>query len=189
MLYRKAWDRLVVWKANGASSHALMLTGARQIGKTTLVREFAGRYYGHFAELNFLTDPNASTIFDGPLDAKTIIANLTAYLRTPLEPGDTLVLLDEIQECPRARTAIKFLVEDGRFDYVETGSLLGVRVRDVPSYPVGFEEQYRMFPMDFEEFCLANGVQRSTIDLLRTHFRSRTPVSVARSGPTVCGHA
>lgn len=179
MLYRKAWDRLVVWKANGASSHALMLTGARQIGKTTLVREFAGRYYGHFAELNFLTDPNASTIFDGPLDAKTIIANLTAYLRTPLEPGDTLVLLDEIQECPRARTAIKFLVEDGRFDYVETGSLLGVRVRDVPSYPVGFEEQYRMFPMDFEEFCLANGVQRSTIDLLRTHFRSRTPVSVA----------
>ena len=169
MLRRKAWDRLSRWKQDGAT-HALMLTGARQIGKTTLVREFARRRYRHFAEVNFLTDSAATRIFDGALDADTIITNLTAYLHAPLEPGHTLVLLDEIQECPRARAAIKFLVEDGRFDYVETGSLLGVRVKDVPSYPVGFEEHYRMFPMDFEEFCLANGVREATVDMLRECF-------------------
>lgn len=156
---------------------ALMLTGARQIGKTTTVREFARAHYERFAELNFIIDPHAADVFSGALDANTVIANLTAYLRTPLEPGRTLVLLDEIQECPRARTAIKFLVEDGRFDYVETGSLLGVRTADVDSYPVGFEERHRMYPMDFMEFCRANGVQQSTFDMLRERFETRTPVS------------
>lgn len=178
MLQRKAWRVLEQWKAQGAT-HALMLTGARQTGKTTLVREFAHERYGRFAELNFLTDPDAAAVFAGPLDAETIIENLTAYLKTPLDPGNTLILLDEIQECPRARTAIKFLVEDGRFDYVETGSLLGVRVHDVPSYPVGFETHHRMFPMDFEEFCLANGVQQDTIAMLHDRFRSRLPVAEA----------
>ena len=92
----------------------------------------------------------AQKIFDGSLDADTIITNLTAYVRKPMEPGKTLVLFDEIQKCPNVRTAIKFLVEDGRFDYIESGSLLGVRHREVKSYPVGFEEIYRMYPMDFE---------------------------------------
>lgn len=176
MLYRKALLHIKKWKQSGARK-ALMLTGARQIGKTTLVREFAKTAYSHFAELNFLLDEKARTIFDGPLDADTIIANLTAYLRMPLEPGNTLILLDEIQECPRARAAIKFLVEDGRFDYIETGSLLGVRTKDVPSYPVGFEENYRMYPLDFEEFCLANGVQQETISLLQEHFEQRKAVN------------
>ena len=178
MLKRKAWNRLVSWK-NSRNGKALMLTGARQIGKTTLVRQFGAQNYDSFAELNFLMDGTACAIFDGPLDANTVIANLTAYLNTPLQPGRTLILLDEIQECPRARTAIKFLVEDGRFDYIETGSLLGVKTRQVPSYPVGFEEQYRMYPLDFEEYCLANGVQQSTIDMLREHFDEKKPVSDA----------
>ena len=178
MFTRKAWSQLETWKAN-PQHKALMIAGARQVGKTTLVREFAKRHYDHFAELNFLEDSSAATVFEGALDANTIIANLTAYLRTTLEPGRTLILLDEIQECPAARTAIKFLVEDGRFDYIETGSLLGVRTKEVASYPVGFEEQLRMVPMDFEEFCLANGVQEETISLLRDHFEQRTPVSAA----------
>lgn len=178
MLTRKASERLEAWKANPRHK-ALLITGARQVGKTTLVREFAKRHYDHFAELNFLRDPSAATVFEGALDANTVIANLTAYLRTPLKPGHTLVLLDEIQECPAARTAIKFLVEDGRFDYIETGSLLGARTKEVASYPVGFEEPLRMTPMDFEEFCIANGVQESTIDLLHDHFVQRTPVSAA----------
>lgn len=175
MLYRKAWQKLESWKAGGAR-RALMLTGARQVGKTTLVREFAKSRYASFAEVNFLEDDRAKAIFEGPLDADTIVENLTAYLRVPLAPGKTLVLLDEIQECPRARTAIKFLVEDGRFDYVETGSLLGVKTKEIPSYPVGFEETYRMFPMSFEEFCLAAGVQAEAIETLRGHFSSLTPV-------------
>lgn len=178
MLFRKAWEHLEAWHA-APRRKALMLTGARQIGKTTLVREFAKERYEVFAELNFLLEPAASAIFDGSLDAESVVSALTAYLRRPLVPGRTLVLLDEIQECPRARTAIKALVEDGRFDYVETGSLLGVRVHEVPSYPVGFEEAHRMYPMDFEEFCLAYGVQGSTIDGLRRSFERNEPVAPA----------
>lgn len=181
MLTRKASSKLLSWKKSPMRK-ALLLTGARQIGKTTLVRQFAHQHYKHFAELNFLIDQNAQAIFAGDLDAKTIISNLTAYLQTPLEPGTTLVLLDEIQECPRARTAIKALVEDGRFDYIETGSLLGVRVNEVPSYPVGFEEQYRMHPLDFEEFCQANGLQDATIKELKRCFEERRPVSPSMHG-------
>ena len=85
-------------------------------------------------------DKGACQIFDGKLDADSIIENLTALKMQKLEPGKTLIFLDEIQECPNARCAIKFLVEDGRFDYIESGSLLGVKYKEVPSYAVGFEE-------------------------------------------------
>ena len=175
MLKRKVWSDLEGWRKRGASK-ALLIAGARQIGKTTIVREFAKSNYRCFAELNFLEDPKAASIFEGSLNADEIVANLTAYLRVPLEPGNTLVLLDEIQEYPAARTAIKFLVEDGRFDYVETSSLLGVKTRQIASYPVGFEEQLRMYPLDFEEFCMANGVQDATLDMLKNQYETRTPV-------------
>ena len=156
-----------------------MIEGARQIGKTTLVEEFARKNYECFAELNFLTDRQAQAVFDTSLSADSIITNLTAYLQQPLVPGKTLVLLDEIQECPTARTAIKFLVEDGRFDYIETGSLLGVKTRQVASYPVGFETHLRMFPLTFMEFCRANGVQQLTIDYLSSCFEERKQVGDA----------
>lgn len=107
MLKRKAWDRLVEWK-NNPSKKALCIIGARQIGKTTLVRRFGQEYYENFVELNFISDKRAAEIFEGDLSADTVITNLTAYLRKPMEPGKTLVLLDEIQECPNARTAINF---------------------------------------------------------------------------------
>ena len=178
MLQRKAYDYFLEWK-NQKEKKALCVTGARQIGKTTLIRAFGRRNYEHFVELNFVTEKDAGAIFSGSLDADTIITNLSAYTRKPMEPGRTLVLLDEVQECPEARTAIKFLVEDGRFDYIESGSLMGVRHKEVASYPVGFEELYRMYPMDFEEFLWANGVQQSTIDYLRGCFDSLTPVSQA----------
>ena len=91
-------------------------------------------------------------------------------------PGKTLIFLDEIQECPNARCAIKFLVEDGRFDYIESGSLLGVRYKEVPSYAVGYEEICYMYPMDFEEYIRANGVQDSTIELLKTCYSEHSEV-------------
>ena len=136
MLYRKAYDKLKSWKAQ-PNKKALCIQGARQIGKTTVVRAFGKAEYDCFVEFNFILDANARAAFDGKLDADTIIENLSALARKPLVPGKTLILLDEVQECPNARTAIKFLVEDGRFDYVETGSLLGVKNKKVPSYPVG----------------------------------------------------
>lgn len=175
MLYRKAYQKLKSWKAR-SDRKALCIQGPRQIGKTTVVREFGKAEYDRFVEFNFILDANARAAFDGKLDADTIIENLSALARQPLQPGRTLILLDEIQECPNARAAIKFLVEDGRFDYVETGSLLGVRNKKVLSYPVGFEEPYTMYPMDFEEFLLANGVQEATLSLLRECYSARKPV-------------
>ena len=117
MLTRKAYKTLLEWKNRG-NKKALLISGARQIGKTYLIRSFGTQEYEHFVELNFITEPKAEAIFAGNVDADTIIANLTAYTRKEMIPGKTLVFFDEIQECPRARTAIKFLVEDGRFDYV-----------------------------------------------------------------------
>lgn len=176
VLKRKAYDKLLEWKKE-EKKKALCIIGARQIGKTTVVRQFAQENYEYFVEINFLLDDKASAIFSGALDANTIITNLTAYVQKPMEAGKTLILFDEIQECPNARTAIKFLVEDGRYDYVETGSLLGVRYKEVKSYPVGFEEIYRMYPMDFEEYLWANGVQESTIRYLEECFRKREKIT------------
>lgn len=176
MLYRKAYDKLKQWKHQEKKT-ALCIQGARQIGKTTVVREFGKREYKCFIEFNFIQDTNACKVFDGDLDANTIIEGLSALARKPLIPGNTLILLDEIQECPNARTAIKFLVEDGRFDYIETGSLLGVKNKVVRSLPVGFEELYTMYPMDFEEFIIANGVQQTTIDTMRSAYLNKAPVA------------
>lgn len=176
MLRRKAYDKLMEWRGT-KKKKALCIIGARQIGKTTLIREFGRQNYENFVEINFVTDDGACEIFAGSLDADTIITNLTAYVRRSMEPGKTLVLFDEVQKCPDVRTAIKFLVEDGRFDYIESGSMLGVKHKEVKSYPVGFEEIYRMYPMDFEEYLWANGVQVSTIAYLKKCFDDKTPVS------------
>lgn len=178
MLNRKAYDKLLEWKKQ-PKKKALCVLGARQIGKTTVIRRFGREQYECFVEINFITDTDAAKIFAGTLDASTIITNLTAYTRKALIPGKTLILLDEIQACPDARTAIKFLVEDGRFDYIESGSLLGVKHKEVRSYPVGFEELYYMYPMDLEEYLWANGVQNSTIEYLRGCYENMTPVSEA----------
>ena len=176
MLKRKAYDRLLEWK-NQDNKKALCIVGARQVGKTTLIREFARENYENFIEINFYEEPDAVKIFSGNLDAETIITNLTAYTRKPMEAHKTLVLFDEIQKYPNIRTAMKFLVADGRFDYIESGSLLGENFKEVVSFPVGFEEVYRMYPMDFEEFLWANGVQQSTFGYLKKAFNTTTPVS------------
>lgn len=176
MLKRKAYQDLLNWK-NNTRGKALCIIGARQIGKTTLIREFGKSEYKHFAEINFVTDKRAADIFNGKLTAEEIITNLTAYLQMPLKEGETLILFDEIQECPEVRSAVKFLVEDGRFDYIESGSLLGVRYKDVRSYSVGFEQMLSMYPMDFEEYLWANGVQEQTIAYLRNCYEQKKPVS------------
>jgi len=176
MLYRKAYDKLLEWKSQ-KNKKAICIVGARQIGKTTLIREFGKKNYENFVEVNFVADTKASSIFDGNLDANTIITNLTAYVQQRMEPGKTLILFDEVQECPNVRTAIKFLVEDERFDYIESGLLLGVRYKEIRSYPVGFEEIYRMYPLDFEEYLWGNGVQKSTIEYLKNSFDALTPIS------------
>lgn len=176
MLYRKAIEKFEEWKKK-ENKKALLVTGARQIGKTFLIREFAHKNYENFVEINFVTQESAKLIFKGDLNADSIIQGITAFTKQKLEPGKTLIFFDEIQECPNARTAIKFLVDDGRFDYIESGSLLGVQYKTVKSYPVGYEHIVQMFPMTFEEFCIACGVQKSTFKLLEDCFNNLEPVA------------
>ncbi|WP_298068366.1 AAA family ATPase [uncultured Mailhella sp.] len=178
MLRRQFYDILLKWKEN-PKKKALLVTGARQIGKTSLIRQFGRERYRRFVELNFLETPRAAEIFRAGRDADTVLLGLTALLGVSLIPGETLIFFDEIQECPEARTAIKFLVEDGRCDYIESGSLLGVNSGEAVSYPVGFEEIRQMFPMDLEEFAWANGIGSEVIEALRYAFETGTAVTPA----------
>ena len=176
MLYRKFYDELVKWYKQ-EKKLALLIDGARQIGKTTLIRQFAKDYYGdNFVEINFINTPSAKEIFVGDLSVDVIISKLTLFLRRPLTPHKTLIFFDEVQECLEVRTAIKFLVDDGRFDYIESGSLLGINYKEIKSYAVGYEENRTMYPMDFEEFAIANGIQQSTFDMLKDCYERRVPV-------------
>ena len=175
MLKRKVSDDIAKWYQSGCNK-ALLLTGSRQVGKTTSVRMFAKAHYSHFVEINFVKFPRARQAFDGNLDTKTIVTNLSAMGFGPFVEGETLVFFDEIQECPNARTAIKFLVEEHRYDFIESGSLLGINYKPVTSYPVGYEQELKMYPLDFEEFLWANGVGTDVIDTLRHCYQKEQPV-------------
>lgn len=175
MLNRKVIKSLEKWYES-ANKKAALLTGARQVGKTTAIREFAKRHYRHFVEVNFVKRPVARQAFDGDLDTTTIVANLSAMGFGPFIEKETLVFFDEIQECPNARTAIKFLVEEHRYDFIESGSLLGINYKEVPSYPVGFEQEFSLFPLDFEEFLWAKGIGEDTVALLRQAFEKQSPL-------------
>ena len=182
MLNRKIFDRLETWY-QGDRAKAPLLDGARQVGKTTTIREFAHRHYKHFVEINFVKRKSAKEAFDGDLDTRTIIMNLSAMGYGPFVKGETLVFFDEIQDCPGARTAIKFLMEEHEYDFIESGSLLGINYKGgddeddiVASYPVGFEERINMYPLDFEEFLWALGITREVIDLLKECYVNRTAV-------------
>lgn len=175
MLKRKIVSELVRWKEK-TTNKALLIKGARQIGKTTIVRQFAKEHYKNFVEINFEQMPMARQAFEGNLDARTVLINLSAMGFGPLVPGETLIFFDEIQSCPKARTAIKFLVEDGQYDYIESGSLLGINYKDVSSYPVGFERELDMYPLDFEEFLWACNINGQVVDMLKECYRNLQPV-------------
>lgn len=177
MLKRMVYQDLVQWKKEGAAK-ALCITGARQIGKSTIAREFGRLNYEQVIEINFIADPETKRIFD-TRNIQEIYDGITAWKKTEILPGKTLLLLDEIQECPYARTAVKFLVEDHRCDIIETGSLLGVNLSKVQSHPVGFEILLPMYPLTLDEFLWALQIPQSTIRLLKTHYDARTPVPEA----------
>lgn len=178
ILQRTVTEQMAKWHEDPARK-ALLVTGARQVGKTFSIREFIKGRYEASLEINFVETPQAKAIFEGDLDASTLITNITAFSSCHLPPRRSVIFFDEVQECPRARTAIKFLVDDGRFDYIESGSLLGVLYRDVPSIPVGYENLVRMYPLGMREFLRALGVQPETFDLLRECFEEKRPVPLA----------
>lgn len=160
----------------GEHKKALLLTGARQVGKTWAVRNLAKRRFKHFVEINFVETPDAKDIFLGAQNAQQILLRLSAFIQDPLVVGKTLILFDEVQECPEIVTQIKFLVDEGSYRYALSGSLLGVELKDLRSEPVGYMDVVDVFPFDLEEFCTAVGVSDKVIGELHEAYENRRPV-------------
>ena len=180
MLYRKIDAVLLDWK-NSDDKTPLIIKGCRQCGKTFSVMQFAEKNYKHVVYINFFENKEFSSAFEGALDVDTIVMNLSSILlkKARFVPYETCIILDELQECGKARTALKFFKLDGRYDVICTGSLLGVKgYGDEPvSIPVGYETTIQMFPLDFEEFLWANGVDKSITDYVEKCFNEETPVN------------
>lgn len=163
MLKRKCIEQLLNWKKTN-SSKALIINGARQVGKTYIVRVFGKEHYKSFIELNFLENMSLKAIFDGNLTVDEILMGIK--LNFPGEKiidGDTLLFLDEIQECPNAITALKFLAQDDRIHIIASGSALGMSYNRVTSFPVGYVDYIDMTALDFREFLWAVGIEDDTI--------------------------
>ena len=182
MLKRKIENVLKEWKTTPNKS-PLIIKGQRQCGKTFSVRRFAEENYKHVVYLNFLKNPNYVSIFNGSLEVNDLIIMMSALLgdEATFVPYETIIILDEIQDCPEARTALKFFKEDGRFDVIGTGSLLGVKGygKQPKSVPVGSETLIEMKPLDFEEFLWANGIGEQVIKTLKKCLETATPVPEA----------
>ena len=185
MLKRKIESVLSEWK-NSKLKKPLVIKGIRQCGKTYIVRKFAKENYESVVYMNFILEPDKKTAFTGNIDVETIILNLSALIpNSRFINGKTCIILDEIQECREARTALKSFQMDGRFDVIATGSLLGVKgygksEKDVDegqdSIPVGYENVIEMYPLDFEEFLWANGINEKVIATVKSCFENETVV-------------
>lgn len=155
---------------------ALLVTGARQVGKTFIIEQLGKSSFARFIKIDFIENKDACGIFDGVTEAEALLLRISALGGEELIPGETLIFLDEVQECREIVTAIKFLAEDGRYKYILSGSLLGVELRDIRSMPVGFMDIIQMYPLDIEEFARANGVSDRVLDALKAAFEKCAPV-------------
>lgn len=179
MLKRKFYDRLIEWK-NNKNQSCLLVKGARQIGKTYIIDYFGKNNYASYIYINFIESPQTKDIFIDELSAEEIYKRMTLIMpEIKFVENDTLIFLDEIQECPNARTALKFLAIDGRFDVVASGSLLGISYREVTSIPVGYETQIEMYSLDFEEYLWAIGYEEIKIQILKEYFDRQEKVPEA----------
>ena len=173
MLYRKIQERIDEYFSNG-SNKVLVIDGARQIGKSFIIRYMGQKHFRNYIELNLLEDSLNKRLFADIQNTEDF------YLRLSMFAGDkmgdnqnTLVFLDEIQECPRLLTLLKFLKQEDRFTYIASGSLLGVALSKTSSIPMGSIETVHMYPLDFEEFLLANGFNEFAISGLKNRFLSK----------------
>lgn len=173
-MFRKDSITIEEWIKN--SNKALLITGARQIGKTWLIRdEIEKSGYTKF-EINFIDQPDMVHYLDAEMSADEFLVKLRMIMPEDCKPHETIVFFDEIQKCPEIVTKIKFLVDEGSFKYVMSGSLLGVELKGIASAPVGYLSVLRMYPMDFEEFMIANHVSKATLDMLKDKFETVQPV-------------
>ncbi len=179
MLVRKIEKYLLEWK-NDPDKNPLIIKGCRQCGKTYSVLDFAKKNYKHIIYINFFENPSYASIFDNSLNVDDITMYITGLLgdKAIFKKDETCLILDELQECPNARTSLKFFKTDGRYDVICTGSLLGIKgyKDNIVSVPVGYETVIEMKPLDFEEFLWANGINENIINKLKESYENLTPV-------------
>lgn len=176
MLYRKIECELKSWL--DSSKKAILIDGARQVGKSTIVLQFLKAQNQEFVCFDLIKDKNVLDAFNTSSNADQLLLRLSALSSKPLNPGKTIIFIDEAQEAKDAITPIKYLVKDQRYRYVVSGSLLGIKMKDVQSIPIGYMSVAQMYPLDFEEFSLANGVNPNIISYLETCFETRETVDV-----------
>lgn len=177
LLKRKVDKFLIEWKQN-PNRMPLIIKGARQIGKTESIRKFARDNYKSVIEINFILQKQYRDIFDDGFEVDTIIKNIS--LRNPnLEfiPGNTLIFFDELQNCINCATSLKSFKQDGRYDVICSGSLMGINYNEIESNSVGNKEDYEMHSMDFEEFLWAKGYKEEQIEDMYIHMKTLTPFS------------
>lgn len=157
------------------SKTALLIEGARQIGKTFSIRQF-GKKFKTYIEINFIEQPEAISLFKDLSNTKALLARLSLFTKQKLIKRDTLIFFDEVQICPEVITYIKFLVDEGSYNYILSGSLLGIEINDLRSVPVGYLTIKSMFPLTFREFALNLGLNSSILENLETSFKEKKPV-------------
>ena len=176
-LARKIDNDLIKWKEN-KNRLPLIVKGARQIGKTDAIVNFAKNNYKHYIEINFILQKQYQSIFDDGYDVDTIIKNITLINPSlEIEPYETLIFFDELQACINAATSLKSFKIDGRFDVICSGSLMGINYNQIESNSVGYKEDYIMHSMDFEEYLWAKGYKSNQIEDMYTHMKELKPFS------------
>ncbi len=189
IMYKRKIENVLQSWLDDASHKPLVVKGVRQCGKTSSVMDFAQKHFKHVVYLDFREHPDYKKFFSPNLEVDSIIMRITAAMpNAEIEPDETCFVFDEIQDCPKARGSLKYFYQDGRYEVMCTGSLLGVNGYKSPeeqkeeeeaSIPVGFEDIVDMYPMDFEEWLWANGIKTMHFDYLKRCLNSETPVEEA----------
>lgn len=175
MFRRKAEAKFNLW-LEGCPNKALLVKGARQVGKSYLVQFFAAKHFAHVVTFDLLKDQSAKTSFSEARSADDLMLRISVAATEPLVPGDTVIVIDEVQESSSVLTYVKYLVQKGEYRFILTGSLLGVKLENIDSLPVGYVRQVEMFPLDFEEFCWACGLAETVYAMGVEHLFRKEPL-------------
>ena len=176
---RKLYDRLLEWKRVQNGKTAILIEGARRVGKSTLVEQFAKKEYESYILIDFNEAfEEVTALFNNLMNMDYIFLQLQSIYNVVLKKRKSVIIFDEVQNCPRARQAIKYLVKDGRYDYIETGSLISIKKNTKNITIPSEEERVTLYPMDYEEFRWAMG-DEATMPLLRTFYDNKLPLNQA----------
>lgn len=175
MLVRKAYDKLLAWKSSTGRT-ALLVTGARQVGKSYLIEQFAQNEFDRYVRFDLIEQRDVLSAVSKCESSDELFMTLSAFGGPNFIPGDTCVIIDEVQECKEIVTFIKYLLKYEGFEFILSGSLLGIELRSVRSLPVGYMSVLEMYPLDFEEFCWSQGLANSLLQNARDSIDQRRPV-------------